>query len=164
MKYLLLLSLLFSICACSKKEENRFCWQTLDYQGNLLQIVCDKTEAEMQALYSEPCNYYKTDGEKFCWLSGNNGYYENFTEEGMRKIAQCRGLGNLQKIDCGYCKNFYHRYKYTYKPTGIISYSVTKREMFCGDTLSKLFHGRQLIVKDTPDSLVVLQFSSNASF
>jgi hypothetical protein len=164
MKPLLLLCLVF-ICACSKKED-RSCWQLIDQAGNRLNTVCNKTEAEMRTEYPGNCRYYLTDGEKFCWLINNRDYYENLTQDGINKTVACYyGSGaTVVKVGCGYCQQYYHRIKRTYKPSGAFVLSPVTREIFCGDTVNVLFNGRQIVLKDTPDSLVVRQFSSTPNF
>jgi hypothetical protein len=163
---------LFSFClvllvsSCSKEGDKKFCWQLIDVQGNTLNKVCNKTEAEMQAQYNNPCSYYKITGEKSCWLVNGTEYYEDLTQEGIHKLVQCfrGGNGTVVKVACGYCQLFYHRVKRTYKPTGSFVVSGVTSERMCGDTVTVLFHGRQVVLKDTPDSLVVRQFSTSGTF
>jgi hypothetical protein len=85
------------------------------------------------------------------------------TKEGADMHVRCYNLGGTpQKLGCDYCQTFYHRKKMTYKPANTITYSTVSREHFCGDTSSRLYHGRQVVLKDTPDSLIVRQFSNDA--
>jgi hypothetical protein len=142
---------------------SRHCWQVLDGMGNPLQEVCNKSESQMKAMYPNGCRYYKNDGEKFCWLVGNV-FLSNLTKEGLEMYVRCYNIsgGTPQKAPCNYCQHWYHRLKRTYKPATSITYSPVYKEYFCGDTASKIFQGRQVVLKDTPDSLVVRQFSRDA--
>lgn len=144
--------------------DRRYCWQRIDNYGNPLEQVCNKTEVEIKALYPNDCSYYKNEGEKACWLV-NNSLLPQITKEGAELMARCffTSAGSPVKVDCNYCQTFYHRRKMTYKPANTISYSLVTSERFCGDTATKLYQGRQVVLKDTPDSLVVLQFSSNGT-
>ncbi len=161
---LVILANLAFLIACKKEEpgEDRFCWQRIDNFGNNLDQVCDKTEAEMKALYPGDCGYYKTDGEKSCWLI-HNAVFPNTTREGAELMARCFYGGNVtpQKVACDYCRRWYHRQKRTYKPTGSFAYSPTTSEQFCGDTATKLFQGRQVVLRETADSLIIVQFSND---
>ena len=168
-KWALIVSLLL-LAGCTKNNpvsrilEKRYCWQRIDFVGNRLEQVCDKTEADMKALYPNDCSYYKNDGEKSCWLI-NTTFLPEMTKEGAELVARCffPNAATPVKVDCNYCQTFYHRRKMTYKPASTISYSPVTSERFCGDTATKLYQGRQVVLKDTPDSLVVLQFSSNGT-
>lgn len=141
----------------------RFCWQVIDNFGSPMQEVCNKTEAEMKARYNS-CNYYKNSGEKACWWA-DGMFLENMTKEGADLHVRCfwPNAGAAVKVACHFCQTFYHRRKMTYKPANTITYSPVSRERFCGDTSATLYHRRQVILKDTPDSLIVLQFSNNGS-
>lgn len=163
--FVLLAIFLLPVFSC-KKADPTHCWQLMDAFGNRLQQICGKTEAQMQADYPDACSYYRTTGTAYCWLVNGSGYHEGLTEEGIQKIVQCfyGGTATVQKVDCGYCQVFYHRIRRLHKPTNNTTFSAITQERFCGDTVRVLFNGRQQILKDTPDSLVVRQFSSNGTF
>lgn len=155
--------LLTAFLGCKKEETPRFCWQRVDNFGNELEQVCNKTEAEMQALYANACSYYKPGGEKACWTINGN-YIKDATAEKANFLAKCfYGNGTPVKVDCNACGRWFHREKRTYKPNNTFALSQTRVETFCGDTAKTIFHGRQVILKDTPDSLVVRQFSSDGT-
>lgn len=167
---LAIVSFAFFLAGCSKGGpvssllEQRYCWQRIDSFGNPLEQVCNKTESQMKALYPNSCSYYKNDGEKSCWWV-NGTFLSNMTKEGAGLYIRCfnPNAGTPVKVDCKYCQTFYHRKKMTYKPANTITYSTVSRERFCGDTSFTLYHGRQIVLKDTPDSLIVRQFSSNGT-
>lgn len=114
-------------------------------------------------LYPGGCGYYKTGGEKFCWTVNGN-FLKEVTQAEAEYYARCFG-GNATpaKVDCNFCGRWYHREKRTYKVTNTATYSPVRIETFCGDTAKTIFHGRQVIKKDSPDSLIVLQFSSDGT-
>lgn len=117
----------------------------------------------MAAAYSNSCAYYKY-GEKFCWLVNDSVFFRAISEDGVRQTMVCFNHTNnytAVKISCDYCKKFYHRLKKTYKPDNTFTFSETKVQQFCGDTAQKLFPGRQIIEKETADSLIVRQFSGD---
>jgi hypothetical protein len=160
---------------CKKETEKRHCWQLIDNVGNDLNAVCDKTEAELLYCVKNntcgtyfnggsitSCNYYQTDGDRFCWKI-NNSYFRDITESQANLYARCfYGNAIPAKVDCSFaCQRWYHREKKTYKPTSSITYSFVTLENFCGDTVATLYQGRQIIRKDDADSLIVTQFSNN---
>lgn len=172
--------LLFSItslfCLSCKKQSAKHCWQIMDALGNEMNIVCDKTEAELTECLNNrtcgdagavitKCNYYISGGEKFCCLL-DGSYFEDVTENKLALLKGCFGIdmnATVEKVRCGYCKIWYVREKRIYKPSSAITYSTITRNNFCGDTTLTLFQGRQIVRKDDADSLITIQFSSNGS-
>ena len=120
----------------------------------------------MQALYPNACNYYKIEGEEYCWFVNGQDFVENETESALRKFLECQGQVQPQivKVPCDYCQDWYTREKHTYKPTGTFRYTSIVTRQFCGDTARTLFQGRQIILRETTDSLSILQFSANGIF
>ncbi len=173
--FTLLTIALFTLISCKKETEQRFCWQIIDANGADLTAICDKTETELLDCVKNNtcgtffngggitnCNYYKLDGEIFCWKV--NGFYlKDFTESKASLYARCfYGNATLVKADsCQTCIRWYNREKKTYKPNNTITYSPITVQIYCGDTLRTIFQGRQIIRKDDADSLIVIQFSQN---
>ena len=159
---------------CKKESNKKYCWQVMDNLGNQLNVVCDKTEAELVdciknntcGVYNNPnvtnCNYYRIGGEKFCWKISNY-YFKDLTEDQAAMYSRCYyANAPATKADCNYaCTGWYHRHKKTYKPNNSVTYSQVTLEQFCGDTAATLYQGRQIIIKDDLDSLIVIQFSNN---
>jgi hypothetical protein len=159
---------------CKKESNTKYCWQVVDNLGNDLTAICDKTEAELVdcirnntcGIYNNShvtnCNYYKLGGDKFCWKI-NNSYFRDLTENRAAFIARCfYGNATAIKTDCSFtCSPWYNRYKNTYKPANSVTYSQVRLQQYCGDTLATLYQGRQIIIKDDVDSLIVIQFSNN---
>ncbi len=164
MYFALLLTLLVYFIACKKESKPTHCWQLMDSFGNELGTVCNKSEAEMSAAYPDPCIYYLLEGEKYCWLVNGQTFIENKNEDAINRYKKCFGVGTAIKVNCDYCQKYYTRLKQTYKPTDHTIYSSVTFKQYCGDTASTLYHGRQIILKDTPDSLILIQFSNNGVF
>jgi hypothetical protein len=156
MKKILLSLLLLYALSCNKNKE--YCWQVYDALGNPISIVCNKTEAEIEAQYKP--YYDRADAKKYCWkIQYGNGtivYPENFTEK-MAGIYFA-GAVSKEKFTCGYCQKWISREKDLYKPTGNFIYQSVKAEVYCGDTCSTLFPGRVIILRNTPDSLITVEF------
>lgn len=160
--------------SCKKESNKKYCWQVVDNSGSDLTVICNKTESELVdciknntcGVFNNPnpttCNYYKSGGDIFCWKI-NNSYFRDLTENRAAFIARCYyGNATAIKIDCSYaCAPWYNRYKNTYKPNNTTTYSQVRLQQYCGDTLATLYQGRQIIIKDDTDSLIVLQFSNN---
>jgi hypothetical protein len=173
---LILTAVIFLSTGCKKnsEEDTKYCWQVVDNTGNKLVVICDKTETELKDCIQNnicgifnigtvtDCNYYKAGGDKFCW-NINNNYYRDYTETEAAFRARC-GLVTTPpiKVDCNFvCERWYNRTKRTYKPANTTTYSMVRIENYCGDTLTTLYPGRQIILKNDMDSLVVFQFSRN---
>ncbi len=169
--------ILFISCNKEKKTEKKFCWQIVDGMGNKMQKICDKTETELLECFKNgacgsyngganltSCNYYKIEGEKFCWQI-NNHYYKDMTENEILLISKCfTGNAFATKASCdSACENWYHREKRLYKPDSTITYSFVTKQNYCADTLATIYQGRQIIIKNDSDSLIVIQFSNNGS-
>ena len=170
---------IFSISSCNKDSSEglsaKHCWQLVDFSGNNLAQLCDKTEAELIECVNNrscgnffgggpitSCNYYQADGEKLCYQIGSNVTPDPLTESHAKLIARCYyGNAPLIKFDCIACKFWYTREKLQKKPSGSIVYSPVTKRNYCGDTLTKIFQGRQIIRKDDADSLIIIQFSNN---
>lgn len=178
MRFIASICILFSLVflVSCKKTTERFCWQIINHYGHKVDIICDKTEQELFTCINNqecvpnmgvdalrPCSYFKIEGEKKCWMYGTNYIHDVIKNEAWA-YSKCFG-GNVEPIetDCRNCKNWYHRKKMTFKPTNTFTYSSTRVETFCGDTARTLFQGRQIIIKDDADSLIVIQFSSNGT-
>jgi hypothetical protein len=161
--------------SCKKESNKKYCWQIMDNIGNDLNAICDKTESEMINCVNSGacgyyfggspitnCNYYKIEGDKFCWKI-NNSYFRDITANRAALNARCYyGNATPIKVDCSYaCGFWFHREKRTYKPNNTVTYSPVTNEIYCGDTLATLYQGRQIIRKDDADSLIVIQFSNN---
>ena len=172
---LLIISCFFM--SCKKETEQKYCWQMIDALGNKLDSVCNKTEAELIACVNDKtcglygfsgnvtaCNYYRLDEPKQCWLI-NGIYYGDITEGEANIFARCfSNVTTPVKTTCLTCEWWYHREKSTHRPTNVIRYEKVQQERFCGDTITTLFTGREIIIKNTIDSLVVIQFSKNGIF
>ena len=143
------------LCNCSKYKTH--CWDVYDALGNQIAIVCGKTEDEISAQYGP--YYDRSDAPKYCWTiqlqSGNISYVENLSE----KIINIYVVAvSKQKVPCGYCQKWSHREKDLHKATGNFVYQQVRIEQYCGDTCTKLFVGKIVIIRDTPDSLITVEF------
>jgi hypothetical protein len=156
MRKALLFILVLSLPACKKNKE--YCWQVYDTLGNEMGIVCGKTESEIQALYGP--FYDRTDARKYCWKiqnpDGTVFYPENITEKMAGFFFQTALI--RKKITCGYCQKWSSREKGLQKSTGYFTYKPIRVEYYCGDTCNTLFPGRIIILRETPDSLITVEF------
>jgi hypothetical protein len=153
-RFLLLFVLIFF--ACSKEKEH--CWQVYDALGNEMMVVCDKTESEMNDQYG--AYFDRQNAPKYCWkiqYSGGTFTYPEHITEKMTTIF-FTGAVTKEKIACGYCQKWASREKGLYKPTGNFAYKPIRAEQYCGDTCATLFAGRVIILRDTPDSLITVEF------
>jgi hypothetical protein len=146
-----------------EKEEDEFCWVLVDQLGNAYGQLCHRTEAEMSAAYPGNCNFYKME-QDFCWLLDGNQFVANRPEDFIVRFKQCLGYTTAVKVACDYCQQWYTREKHLYKPSGSFAYSQVRLQQFCGDTAQTLFQGREVILRETTDSLITVQFSNNGTF
>jgi len=151
---LFFLLLLFVSC----KKDREHCWDVFDALGNQIAKVCGKTETEISAEYGK--YYDRSDAKKYCWKaqyqSGGIVYAENLSEKMAGIFIQ--GAVSLEKVTCGYCQKWMSRQKELYKPTGNFKYQSIKVEQYCGDTCKTLFPGRIILLRETPDSLITVEF------
>lgn len=147
-----------------KVEEPRYCWMLVDQAGVLMGRICDRTEKQMSDSVPS-CNYYKLGGQEFCWLIDGTTYIENAPEEYVKLVIRCFGKKNIyEKVACGYCQKWYTRQKNIYKPDNTVTYSSVKVERFCGDTVKTLYNRRNITLRETTDSLIVLEFGNSPNF
>ncbi len=161
-RFFTLLALIFISTGCEKPEDE-FCWQVVDAFGNDVQQLCGKTERQMKEDFADPCSYYKV-GENFCWYIEGTIFIKNKPEVYVHRFTICFGYTNAVKVDCDYCQKWYTREKHTYKPAGTFHFSQIKVQQYCGDTAQTLFQGREIILRETTDSLIIVQFSNNGIF
>ena len=165
---------LFLFSNCEKILEKRCDWQIVDPSGNNQVVIRNKTEAELLACRAcgisgsgqvgltlgqmiTSCQYYSLCDPKFCWSIGN-GYLENTSE----KFVNCF-FPSAVKVDCNSCGNWFTRRKTTYIPSNSTFYSGVKSIFYCGDTASRFNSGAQFIIKQTTDSLILLQYSKDGT-
>lgn len=172
-----ILTTLFFLSSCKKESEQKCDWQLVDNAGNYLNIVYNKTEAELLACTDcgtfnggqpgtplgqmlTPCNYFSSCDPKFCWIIGNH-YWENTSE----KFVNCFfSTATKTKVICNSCGNWYTRKKMTYIPSNSTLYSnVSLLRAYCGDTATRFNSGSQFIIKQTADSLILLQYSKDGT-
>ena len=147
-----------------KTEDTKYCWMVLDGSGVPMGKICDRSETEMKDSLPNVCFYYKLGDPEYCWLVDGSTYIENVPENYIKQFLTCYNKTAYKKVDCGYCQNWYTRQKNTYKPANTVTYSPVKVQRLCGDTLKTLYQGRQITLRESTDSLIVLQFSNNGSF
>jgi len=80
----------------------RFCWQLMDPLWNPLNSVCDKTEAEMQASYLNPCTYSKI-GDNYCWYIDNSIFIKDRPQDFIDHYQRCFGFTSAVNVACDYC-------------------------------------------------------------
>jgi hypothetical protein len=145
-------------------EEPKYCWMLVDQAGFLMGRICDRTEKQMSDSVPS-CNYYKLGGQEFCWLIDGTTYIENAPEEYVKLVIRCFGKKNVyKKVECGYCQTWYTRQKNIYKPANTFTYSPVKVQRFCGDTVKTLYNRRSVTLRETTDSLIVVEFGNSPSF
>ena len=159
---ILLVPIVIGISSCKKNKT--YCWQLIDAFGNEMYSVCDKTEAEMKASYPNPCNYYKLESTDYCWYVDGHIFIKNKPEDYINHMLQCFGFSSATKVACDYCQTWYTRQKNIYKPNNTFSYSTVRSQQYCGDTVRTLFQGREVVLRETADSLIKMQFSNNGIF
>ena len=176
MKYLISISILILIViiSCSKSANDKYCWQIVDFNGNNIEMICDKTEAELINCVDNgtcgnatiigtlgSCNYYKIDGAKYSWMI-NDKFYKSLYADQARLMAHCYGNNTTPlQVDSNYCKKWYTRKIITFKPNQSTTYSGISSQDYCADSLKTIYQGRKIVLRDVTDSLIVLEFSSD---
>lgn len=166
---LAVVTILFVAVSCEKNDHSeppapKYCWMLIDQAGNRMGKICDRTEKEMADTVVNPCNYYKLGGEEFCWLLDGKTYLEKEPEEYAKLVVKCFGMKTYKKVECGYCSTWYSRQKNIYKPANTATYGQVKVGRLCGDTVKTLYNGRKITLRESADSLIVLEIANNVYF
>ena len=150
--------------SCKKESNTKYCWQVVDPFGQELHSVCNKTVSEMQAAYPNQCSYYKI-GDEYCWLIDDSIFIPNKPEDYIARYMHCYGnFSSYKKVACDYCQRWFTRQKTTYKPNNFVTFSPVYVKQYCGDTVQTLSQGKEIILRETADSLITIQFSNNGIF
>lgn len=164
--FLVVLLAFFISIGCEKKSSGdpKYCWEIVDAAGNRLGKLCDRTEKQMVDTFQNPCYYYQLGEEEYCWLIDGSIYIPDAPEDYIKRFIKCYGKTSYTKVECGYCQFWYTRKKEIYKPANTATYSQVRKEYLCGDTVKTLYKGRQVVLRETTDSLIVVEFSNSGSF
>ena len=170
--FILLIIVSFS---CNKNTDSKACWYIVDYNGQLLESVCNKTEPEVRSYIKNlpgrqsipdsnlDCLYYKVETDKYCWQI-NNKCYKNFTTAQANLYAHCYFGVSATKVTCdSCCTNWYNRYMYRKNLGGVINYSSVFSKRYCGIALDTIHQSKRDTILLNQDSLIVLQYSENGS-
>lgn len=177
---LLVIAIVSGFLGCYKENKgvDRYCWQLLDFAGNEINSVCDKTEEEFRDCITKgtcgvyitypdsllKCNYFRIEGQRQCW-EVNGRLVKNLYENQAKLYSRCYWGGvKVNKVDCSnYCHNWYTRERRLYKPTNTITYSEVKMNRWCGDQLVDLYSKTEKLIRGTSDSSIYLQYSLNGT-
>jgi hypothetical protein len=166
--FFVVLIVFFIGIGCGKEDDSEpaptYCWMLVNLSGNRMGKICNRTEKEMSDSLPSPCNYYKLGGEEFCWLLDGATYIEKMPEEYVKLVVKCFGKTSYKKVECGYCQTWYTRQKDIYKPSNTATYSKVKVERMCGDTVKTLYNRREVTLRETSDSLIVLEYGNSPYF
>lgn len=153
---------LFFIFSCDiSLPGTKYCWGLVDEYGGAAGEVCGKSLSQMKAEYPDACRYYR-QGRGSCWLA-DQLFIENKSEGYVDFLIRCKGSVAV-KVDCGDCMNWYNRQKHVHKESGYFFFTRITSAGYCGDTLKSLYNRREIILRETADSLIIVQFSNDAKF
>ena len=166
--------LVVTIFSCKKENASqRGCWMLIDFAGNEMATICNKTEAELIACVQNGscgvlsggatlsnCNYFKIEGERGCWEIGGR-IVKDLYENQAKLYARCfQGGVQANKVDCAnYCHIWYTREKRVYRPTNGITYSHITASRLCADALVGIGSQREKVIRSSADSIIYLQYS-----
>jgi hypothetical protein len=173
MKKTLLILALIAFWGCKKQSDSqKHCWQLLDYSGNIIGQICNKTENELvncttcgnyygnTTWHLDSCMYFCLDcDDKGCYFYDNR-HHKDVSE----KFIRCF-IPSAVKIDCNFtCDVWYTRYKRIHKPTNTFVYSFVSTKEYCDSAYNYFNRPDSIIIKNTSDSLILLQrkLSSNS--
>jgi hypothetical protein len=160
--YLFLLVIFAATFSCTEKpvveEQTKFCWNIVDYNFVFIKAICDKTAAEIAVDYPDGF-YYRSDEPLKCWYeASSNSFAKNMPLSLLKKFSPTI---NYVEANCNYCAQWYYREKRKYLPNNSITYTNRIGKTLCGDTLTTLFRGREVFLRQSTDSFIVRQFSDN---
>lgn len=159
-KHYIIIGILFILFgSCAKESNRKYCWHLYDMLRNPLDDVCDKTKGDMESLYGNAC-YERVDEKVECWKVDGIDEILSHTESYINFFYVNKGL-NAQKHECVPCEEWKIREKTVYKPDNTGTYSLITQKKLCGDTLKTLFQGRNIIIRESRDSITFIQFSKD---
>jgi len=150
-RFFILIAAIILLNNCSKEKTD--CWDVYTSNGSLTKTVCGQTEEEIQAVYGK--YYDRASSPKYCWKADYPGYFyfvQNLSEKMAAMFYQ--DAQNIQKVSCGYCQKWECHNKNYYKPTGEYTNTLGYLQYPCGDTCSTLYPGRQIVIRETADSII----------
>lgn len=166
MKFFLQLSAVFIIsiliCSC-KKSDPKTCWYLVDGIGNIINQVCNKTEAEMTAEYGSQYGFYKTSDPLYCWKLTRQSSPDIYEHNLPQYIVDKYSAGYVsEKVNCNSFCIWKILFKHKSKITGFYTPTTAKKETFLTaltDTCATLYVGRIVIVNETADSIHTAEFN-----
>ncbi len=111
----------------------------------------------MKSEYPDNCSYYKVS-KHGCWLTEQETLYRNVPEGQIDYLVQCKGMTKPIKVNCEDCQVWLTREKHLSKLDDSFFFRRIRDLGYCGDTLTKLYSGREIALRETSDSLITLQF------
>ena len=150
------------IFACTKESNKKYCWQGFDRSGIDVTglLVCGKTAAEVEALYPQYW-FYKSTDPKYCWKAqtaqGQTIYFRNVPVSMTEKMKPYGGL-TFTKMDCNSFCIWAWQEKGISKLTGFYAPTRPGVDILFGDTCTKLFVGRSIVIRETQDSVITREF------
>ncbi len=162
LKCVCLCILLSLFIGCRKEENKRQCWYLLENNGGNVGEVCDKSRAEMEAKYNGQFYFYPTSDPKYCWKIEDpffgTFYLRNIAQYAVNLLASTSSGYTTAKVDCSsFCKWVYQDRRLN-KNTGFFRYGIATPESFSLDSCGKLFVGKEVIIRETPDSVYYRKF------
>ena len=176
MKQILALSgfLILVFFACTKSGSDAHCWQIIDYNGNNLEMICNKTETELingvkngdfgylpvNTNFTN-CNYFRAEGPKNCYMIAGAFRKDLYADE-ARLYGQCFcNNATVTQVDSNYCMFWYTRETITVKRNMNTYINGIHSQYYCADTLKTIYQSRKIVLKDDADSLIVISFSND---
>lgn len=163
--YKLIFSCLFftMLFSCKKETETRFCWQGFDRSGYAVNGMtqCDKTLEEMQAAYPGYW-FYKVDEPTYCWrvqTAQNTTFYMRNVPQSMADSLNWHRSYTYTKVDCSSFCRWRWIEKSRSKITNLYSPTRAGSEVYAADSCAKLYQGRQIVVRETSDSIYTREFT-----
>lgn len=159
-KYFFLVMILFS--ACKKEGDKKQCWYLLDLNGGQVGQVCDKSKVQMESEYTGSYYFYSTSDPTFCWKIQHPAqpvfYLRNIAQYPIDIALPASQGYSAVKVDCNSFCNWEHQDRRGNKNTGIFTFGIKKVESFLPDSCTNIFAGKEVIIRETTDSVYYRKF------
>lgn len=155
----------FSLMNFTCEKERNICWQGFSPAGADIRglLLCDKTKAEAEALYPAYW-FYDSEEPRFCWkvITPQGSFYMRQIPVSMVDRMRPNGGYIYTQVDCNSFCQWEWEEKVQHKQNGLYGPTRRSSETYMADSCSKLYEGRVIITRETPDSIYRRTFLAKA--
>ncbi len=153
--------------SCSKEKG---CFQVAYNAYIQEEKICDIKKSELENNASANNGFvFRASEARFCWKitfsNGQDGYRKNLPESVVKHFFSGNGV-SYSRVSCSTFCSWKVLIRQRSKITGLYNPTLTRQEFFLGaaaDTCSTLFKGREVVLRETADSLITVIYQEENS-